>query len=161
MKERIDFAFYYFLNFYLAQRKASEGDRKMTDPVYQRKETKQMINVNIITRLPTLKSTATIHDLEFKTVFKNQNLEQRMIESKYCVTPQSKKEKMEKSIAPLIRPDIKNKLKQKTDEELKQLDDNEIIEQLTNFTGVMNLWYSLNLQERFENLFYGREFIFI
>ena len=157
----MDFAFYYFLNFYLAQRKASEGDRKITDPVYQRKETKQMINVNFITRLPTLKSTATIIDSEFKTVFKNQNLDERMRDSQYCITPQTKKEKIEKLIAPIIRPDIKNTLKQKNDEELKQLDDNEIIEELTNFTGAMNLWYSLNLQERFENLFFKREPIFI
>jgi len=126
----------------LPQNKGEE-ERQIFDPLYQRKASKQII---LSSRNPTLKSVASFAEMEFAHVFNNPNIDKKIRDSECVITPKIKREKIKIAI---INPDFqKTNKKPKTDEELKDMDDNDIIEQLINFTGVMNLWYCLNLQER-------------
>lgn len=105
-----------------------------------------------ISKLPILKSIAALENNEFKNVFKNKNIEERVRESQYCLDPKKNRNK-EISGTILLKPNaLKNSNELKTEEELTLMDDNEIIEELTNFTGVMQLWYSMSLNERLVNL---------
>ena len=137
----MDFAFYYFLNFYIAVKNPDEGERRMSNPIYQKKISQRMMTLTKC--LPS----SSIKGLESQSALDFTNLEQRIRDSHYFKGPNKKKEKL---IIPVIKPYFLKKTQTATnDDELKQMDDNEIIGNLTNFTGVMNLWYSMSLQDRF------------
>lgn len=142
VQEKIDFSFYYFLNFYLGREKASNGMRKISNPIYKRRHTKQMIAIsNSPNHSPVLKSITIINDLEFKNVFKNYNIQERVLECHQSfIEP--------KNNTPLMTSAFLKKKALKTEEEFTQMDDNDIINELTNFTGVMRLWHSMSLNEK-------------
>ena len=57
--------------------------------------------------------------------------------------------KKDKNRYPIIKEQFKGcKIQIKSEEELIEMDDNDIIGKLINFTGVLNLWTSINLQDR-------------
>jgi len=142
---KIDFSFYYFLNNFVAQKKAYRGSRSTSNSVYQKKNSKSIV---LLETIPTLskKSKANFDETELQKLFKIDNLDQRIRESQFFIFSKLKREEIK---VPMIKPEFfRSDKMQNQDEELKELDDNDIIGYLTNFSGVLNLWYSLKFRER-------------
>ena len=99
-------------------------------------------------RTPTMRSTS-LFDEETANGINLFNLNQIILESQCCVSPTTKKTHKEKKTIHIIKTSYKKIMKKpKTLEELKEIDDNEIINLLCNFPGVLNLWYSLPNKDR-------------
>jgi len=85
-----------------------------------------------------------------------------MLESQNMESPKGNKHpNIQEGVVNLIKPLYKKVLRKPIcDEDLKELDDNEIMDNLVNFTGVLNLWHSLSFQDRFFISFMSFDFFF-
>ena len=137
--KRIDFAFFYFLNYYVSINKLQNEGRKNMQTNLRKKQTMYTFATDL---LRPLTSVSEIGDPD-NFVVSYTHLNRMLQENQPYVR------KKDKYKYPIIKEQFKNcKIQIKSEEELMEMDDNEIIGKLINFTGLLNLWSSLHLKDR-------------
>lgn len=100
-------------------------------------------------KLPTLKHMKSAKEIEIESVsIKKSKLDKNMLESQIATSPSNKKNKENLQIPMMKENYLKILGHPKTDEEIKELDDNDIIDKLTHFTGFLKIWNSLPLRDQ-------------
>jgi len=127
----------------VAKKQPPEMGRTPADTTYKKKLTRMPIT---FTNLPILKPT-TMTNIDYEKENGIINLDEKIRETEYIIPKIHRKDKLRYHIIKLQYQRIN--IAMKSDEQLMEMDDNDIIEKLTNFTGVMNFWSSLNFNERF------------
>ena len=104
------------------------------------------------TKLPTLRTLVSIREIyQRNSEINYASFDKKFAESQKMGSPKRlKQSQTQESVVLLIKPNYQKVLRRPIcDEDLKELDDNEIMENLINFAGVLNLWRSLSFQDRF------------
>lgn len=149
-----------FLNYYIFKKKNDdEFIRQANDPIFRRKNSRPMIS---LAKLPTLKTEIMVNHEDEQKEMNMFTLERRLQESCPALSPRRKGAITLGNPIPLVKQNFM-KLHRfiQNEEELYELDDNEIIDKLSNFTGILNLWYTMSLYERLYNTFNYYYFIFL
>ena len=140
--KRIEFAFFYFLNYYVSINKPSKEGRKNMQTNLRKKQTMHIFANDL---LKPLTSVSEIGDPD-NFVVSYTHLHRMLQENQPSIHNMRKKDKYK---YPIIKEQFKScEIRIKSEEELIEMDDNEIIGKLLNYTGLLNLWSSLHLQDR-------------
>lgn len=142
-----------FMNYYICKkRNDDEFVRPTSDPIFRRKMSRAAIS---FAKLPTLKTEMMVHYDEETKEMNMHTLERRLQESCPALSPRRKGAITLANPIPLVKQNfMKVNRFIKNEEDLYELDDNEIIDKLSYFTGILNLWYALSLYERYKTFIF-------
>ena len=139
----MEFSFFYFLNFYVSKVKPQKQGREVMET--NLKQSKNFRSSTTLQKIQPLTSFVEIGESDFFFV-NHTNLYGMISENQEIKTKVRKKDRVK---YPIIKQQFKGSvITIKSEEELIQMDDNEIIGKLINFPGVLNLWSSLTLQDK-------------
>ena len=129
----MDFILFYFLYFYTCNANTEENDN---DPIFKKSQAKHL---NTLVQMPTLKTIATGNESPRK-------IDEMGESDGYNLASPRRKNKYPMIKLEFITAHTKKPLRF---EELKKMDDNELIQLMCNFTGLLNIWNSLHANDRF------------
>ena len=136
--KRIDFALYFYLNYCFVNRIHPE-ERVSNDIHVKHKKTYEVLLPEPLSRVVDMEGEKD--QANFRKFSRNQ----QTLTSPISNTGKLKNEKFK---FPVIMSEALIGGFKKSDEELAQLDDNDVILSLRGFSGILNLWHSLDLNER-------------
>ena len=136
--KRIDFALYFYLNYCFVSKNHPE-ERASHDIHVKHKKTYEVLFPDHLSRVVDMEGD--MNQANFGKFSRNQ----QTLTSPISNTGKLKNEKFK---FPVIMSEALIGGFKKTNEELAQLDDNDVILSLRGFSGILNLWHSLDLNER-------------
>lgn len=135
------------MNYYYCENKKNIENENLLlkDPTYRKQTTRPTISYLALPTIRTDLITYTEDDETNEQQF--QRLERKIQETMITISPTNKNRKTVAILKPNFLK-VSNKVKNRS--ALLNMDDIEIIDKLSNFTGVLNLWYCLSINERFK-----------